>query len=84
MSKERKEMTVAAIKKTFRIPRGDRVFIKCYGTTNADANLTKINVKDKVFDKFEPRQIFYILDSDPRLVLEFDEKTYREARRVIG
>ena len=76
-------MQVSQIRKSFRIPRGDRVFVKCYGTTNEDANLTKINIHDKVFDEFEPRQIFYILDSDPRLVLEFDEKQYIRILRLL-
>ena len=77
-------MRIKEIKKTFRIPRGDRLYIKCYGTVNDDCSLTKIDAQATNLDAYEPKQIFYILDKDPKLVLEFDEATYKEIEELLN
>ena len=77
-------MRIEEIKKTFRIPHGDRLYIKCYGTVNDDSSLTKIDVKATDLDAYEPKQIFYILDKDPKLTLEFDEATYKEIEELLN
>ena len=72
-------MKIGTIKQLFWIPKKECYYLKSKGTTNEDKNLTKIILSEHLeLDNYEPKQIFYILDSNPKLVLEFDKDTYKE------
>ena len=69
-------MKISTIKKTFWIPKDGCFYVKERETPNDDSSLTRVEKSDTRLDDFEPKQIFYILDSNPKLVLEFPKHIY--------
>lgn len=76
-------MEISKIKESFWIP-GNCYYIKEKETPKRDEYFVKVNVGEHLeIDNFQPKQIYYILDSNPKLILEFDPEEYRQIIRIL-
>ena len=76
-------MEIERIKKTMWVPR-NCYYLKEKETPKKEEYLIKIVKGEHLeLDHFQPKQIYYILDADPKLVLEFDPDEFNQIKEIL-